>query len=365
MRTDRIDKIIRGMEEHYLDQMIISDPSTLYYLTGQFAPSGGRLFALCLDTRGNCTFFMNILQTDHASMAGGAEIVWYSDSDDSIKLLAGRIPSGSTVGVDKNWASGFLLGLMAETDARYVLNSRITDPVRMVKDEEEIERIRQSQAVNEKVISQMFEYVDPGLTEQKHHRMLHELYCSHGADGYNIMGVVAYGASCGHAHHKPGRTTPGAGDCIMIDAGARLNGYRSDMTRTMFYQTVSDEMKNIYEVVKEAQMTAMDAVRPGAAFCDIDKTGRDIIAKHGYGEYFTHRIGHNIGIDGHEFPDVGGANTMEILPGMVFSVEPGIYIPGLGGVRIEDLVAVTEKGYECLNRMGKDLRIIKTHERKF
>ena len=149
-----------------------------------------------------------------------------------------------------------------------------------------------------------------------------------------------------------------AGDCIMIDAGARLNGYRSDMTRTVFYKSVSDEMRNIYEVVKEAQLTAMDAIKPGMRFCDIDKIGRDIITKYGYGEYFTHRIGHNIGIDGHEFPDVGGANTMEVLPNMTFSVEPGIYIPNLGGVRIEDLVAVTENGYECLNKMSKDLRII-------
>lgn len=359
MRTDRIEKIIRGMGEHHINQMIISDPSTLYYLTGHFAPSGGRLFALCLDDRGACTFFMNTLQTDHAMMAEGAEIVWYSDSDDSIKILGEKIRPGSTVGVDKSWASSFLLGLMARVDAGYVLNNKVTDSIRMIKDEAEIGLLRESQAVNEKVISQMFEYVSPGLTEQKHHRMLHELYCSHGADGYNIMGVVAYGRSCGHAHHKPGQTAPAPGDCIMIDAGARLNGYRSDMTRTMFYQAVSDEMRNIYEVVREAQMTAMDAVRPGVRFCDIDKAGRDIIARHGYGEYFTHRIGHNIGIDGHEFPDVGGANTMEILPGMVFSVEPGIYIPSMGGVRIEDLVAVTGNGRECLNHMSKDLRIIK------
>ena len=112
--------------------------------------------------------------------------------------------------------------------------------------------MRETQAVNEKVISEMFQYVSPELTEQKHHRMLHEMYCAHGADGYNIIGVVAYGKSCGYAHHKPDGTTPVAGDCIMIDAGARLNGYRSDMTRTVFYKSVSDEMRNIYEVVKEA-----------------------------------------------------------------------------------------------------------------
>ncbi|MET3571185.1 Xaa-Pro dipeptidase [Enterocloster citroniae] len=346
------------MRQHNMDQMVISDPSTIFYLTGKFVASGARLFALCLDTQGACTFFINSLQTDYAPLAEGAEIVWYTDSDDSIQILAKKIRTGGTVGIDKNWPSSFLLRLMAAADAKYVLNSGIIDYIRMVKDDGEIQLMRETQAVNEKVISEMFQYVSPELTEQKHHRMLHEMYCAHGADGYNIIGVVAYGKSCGYAHHKPDGTTPVAGDCIMIDAGARLNGYRSDMTRTVFYKSVSDEMRNIYEVVKEAQLTAMDAIKPGMRFCDIDKIGRDIITKYGYGEYFTHRIGHNIGIDGHEFPDVGGANTMEVLPNMTFSVEPGIYIPNLGGVRIEDLVAVTENGYECLNKMSKDLRII-------
>ena len=358
MRTDRIEKIINSMRQHNMDQMVISDPSTIFYLTGKFVASGARLFALCLDTQGACTFFINSLQTDYAPLAEGAEIVWYTDSDDSIQILAKKIRTGGTVGIDKNWPSSFLLRLMAAADAKYVLNSGIIDYIRMVKDDGEIQLMRETQAVNEKVISEMFQYVSPELTEQKHHRMLHEMYCAHGADGYNIIGVVAYGKSCGYAHHKPDGPTPVAGDCIMIDAGARLNGYRSDMTRTVFYKSVSDEMRNIYEVVKEAQLTAMDAIKPGMRFCDIDKIGRDIITKYGYGEYFTHRIGHNIGIDGHEFPDVGGANTMEVLPNMTFSVEPGIYIPNLGGVRIEDLVAVTENGYECLNKMSKDLRII-------
>ncbi len=358
MRTDRIEKIINSMRQHNMDQMVISDPSTIFYLTGKFVASGARLFALCLDTQGACTFFINSLQTDYAPLAEGAEIVWYTDSDDSIQILAKKIRTGGTVGIDKNWPSSFLLRLMAAADAKYVLNSGIIDYIRMVKDDGEIQLMRETQAVNEKVISEMFQYVSPELTEQKHHRMLHEMYCAHGADGYNIIGVVAYGKSCGYAHHKPDGTTPVAGDCIMIDAGARLNGYRSDMTRTVFYKSVSDEMRNIYEVVKEAQLTAMDAIKPGMRFCDIDKIGRDIITKYGYGEYFTHRIGHNIGIDGHEFPDVGGANTTEVLPNMTFSVEPGIYIPNLGGVRIEDLVAVTENGYECLNKMSKDLRII-------
>lgn len=138
MRTDRIEKIINSMRQHNMDQMVISDPSTIFYLTGKFVASGARLFALCLDTQGACTFFINSLQTDYAPLAEGAEIVWYTDSDDSIQILAKKIRTGGTVGIDKNWPSSFLLRLMAAADAKYVLNSGIIDYIRMVKDDGEI-----------------------------------------------------------------------------------------------------------------------------------------------------------------------------------------------------------------------------------
>ncbi len=361
MRTDRVQKIVESMKKNGVDQMIISDPSTIFYLTdiGKFVAPGERMLVLFLDTQGDCTFYVNALQTDYAALHDN--IRWYRDAEDPIKLLAAeKIREGATVGIDKNWAAHFLLRLMAEKKANYVLSNKIIDYIRMVKDEGEIQTMRESCAINQKVIDQMFQMLKPGLKEVNHHRALHEMYCAYGADGYNIIGVVAYGESCGYAHHKANDTELKAGDCVMVDIGARYKGYRSDMTRTVFYKSVTDEMRDIYNIVLEAQLTAMDAVKGGGGmrFCDIDRIGRDIITKYGYGEYFTHRIGHNIGIDGHEFPSVGGDNEMEILPGMCFSVEPGIYIPGKGGVRIEDLVVATPTGYECFYDYPKKLRVI-------
>ncbi len=357
MRSDRLQKIVAGMREAGVDQMILSDPSTIYYLTGSFVAPGLRMLVLLLDSQGKATFYINALQSDYAGL--GEDIVWYQDSQDPVKLLAQSVRENARVAVDKNWSANFLLRLMAEKKADYCLSGQIVDRVRMVKDEGEIAALQESCLINEKVIDEMISLLGPDRTEQQHHRLLHEMYCKYGADGYNIIGVVAYGKSCGYAHHKADDTRLAPGDSVIIDIGARYKGYRSDMTRTVFYKSASDEMREIYKIVLEAQLTAMDAVKAGVRFCDIDKIGRDIITKYGYGEYFTHRIGHNIGIDGHEFPDVGGANEMEILPGMCFSVEPGIYIPGKGGVRIEDLVVAREDGYHCFYTYPKkELRIV-------
>ncbi len=130
------------------------------------------------------------------------------------------------------------------------------------------------------------------------------------------------------------------------------------MTRTFFYKKVSDEHRKVYEIVKKAQQAAIEAVKPGARYCDIDKVARDIITEAGYGEYFTHRLGHSIGIECHEYGDVSSANENVLKPGMVFSIEPGIYLEGDVGVRIEDLVMVTESGVEVLNSFTKELTII-------
>ena len=356
MREDRIAKIVQSMERHGMEQMIISDPSTIFYLTGRFVTPGSRLLVLYLDTRGGCTFFLNSLQRDYADLHH--DICWYGDSEDPVQRLAEKIREGVTVGVDKNWSANFLLRLMSVRSAHYVLTGDIIDRVRMIRDEGEIQAMRETCAINQKVVARMFPMLQAGMTEAEHRKELHELYCSYGAEGYNITPIVAYGQSCGYAHHKSDGTPLRPGDCVLIDTGARYRGYRSDMTRTVFYQSVSEEMQKIYQIVYEAQTTAMAAVKPGVRFCDIDRIGREIISKYGYGEYFTHRIGHNIGIDGHEFPDVGDANEMEIQPGMCFSVEPGIYIPGKGGVRIEDLLVATPSGYECFYDYTKELQII-------
>jgi len=145
----------------------------------------------------------------------------------------------------------------------------------------------------------------------------------------------------------------------VIDIGCIKDSYCSDMTRTVFYREVSEKHKEIYNIVLEANRKAIEVIKPGIRFCDVDMTARKVIEDAGYGKYFTHRTGHSIGIEVHETGDVSSANTAELKPGMVFSVEPGIYLSGEMGVRIEDLIVVTEDGYENLNSYDKALKVIK------
>lgn len=356
MREDRISKIVNRMIELEIDNMIISDPSTIFYLSGKFLMGGSRMLIILIDKDGSYNFFINSLQNDYGNIS--KNIIWYSDSDNPIDFLSEKIKNGKKIAIDKDWPSKFSIPLMKKLDADFVLASNVIDYIRMIKDEDEVQAMLETCAINQKVVKEMFTYLKEGISELEHGEKLNELYSKYGGEKRHKPPILGYGKSCESPHHRPGDNKLKPGDCVMLDTGTRYNGYMSDMTRTVFFKSCNDKFKEIYSIVYEAHMEALNSVKAGIRFCDIDKIGRDIIKKAGYGEYFPHRIGHNIGIDGHEFPDVGPNNKMEILPGMCFSVEPGIYIPDFGGVRIEDLVVATNEGFINMYDYTKELQII-------
>ena len=160
------------------------------------------------------------------------------------------------------------------------------------------------------------------------------------------------------AHHEGDGTRLQAGDNIVMDIGCPYEKYHSDMTRTVFYRQVEPEMEKIYSLVRLANEEVIKAVKPGVSFDHLDRLSKEVIAEGGYGPYYNHRAGHGVGLEVHEPPFVCVGNQLCLSPGMIFSVEPGIYKPGLGGVRIEDLVLVTEQGCRVLNLFPKDLKVI-------
>ena len=177
-------------------------------------------------------------------------------------------------------------------------------------------------------------------------------------DLYSFPPLVAFGANAADPHHSPDNTVIKPGDCVLFDVGCIKDGYCSDMTRTFYFKTVSDEHRKVYETAKAANETAISKIHPGVEIRNLDKAARDLITDAGWGPNFTHRLGHFIGMSCHEFGDVSSANTWETKPGMIFSIEPGIYLTGDTGVRVEDLVLVTEDGVEVLNHYPKTLQII-------
>ena len=206
------------------------------------------------------------------------------------------------------------------------------------------------------------ERIGQSITEAEAARKVREIYRELGAEDVSFTPIVSFGANAADPHHEPDDTVLKEGDCVLFDVGCRLDGYCSDMTRTFFYRTVSPEQRQVYETVLRANLAAEAMMRPGVRFCDLDAAARNIITEAGYGPYFTHRLGHSIGMEVHEPGDVSAVNTDTAQPGRIFSCEPGIYLTDRFGVRIEDLCMITPQGVRVLNRYPKELDIINPAE---
>ncbi|MCR3760766.1 Xaa-Pro peptidase family protein [Clostridium felsineum] len=355
--NSRIKRVIDNMKKHNLSQMIVTSPSSVFYLSGALIDPGERLMAMYINVSGKVTFIINSLFKNSKGL-GNNEIVTYDDSEEPIPILLKIINKESTLGIDKNWPAHFLIELMENSNMKFINSSPIIDEVRMIKDEEEIKVLRESSKINDKVMEELIKYIDESKTEKEMAKVIQEIFQKNGIEKLSFETICSYGKNGADPHHMPDDTKLKEGDSIVIDMGGVYNNYCSDMTRTFFYKEPCEEAKKIYDIVKRANEAGKNAVKPGVKLSDIDKITREVIEKEGYGEYFTHRTGHNIGIEDHEFPSVGGNSDIKAQVGMVFSIEPGIYIPEKYGVRIEDLVVVTETGCEVLNHVSRDMNIL-------
>lgn len=357
MKQNRVERVLKNMREQGLSQMIVSDPASIYYLTGRMVDPGERLFALYLSAKGNHRILVNRLFSLPGDL--GVEKIWYGDADDGVALLNGCIDHTAALGIDKNFPARFLLPLIRLGAAReYAEGSPCVDRVRARKDEEEQKRMRAASRLNDLGMEKFAERIHPGITELELASAMEGIYRNLGAEGYSFNPLVGFGKNAALGHHEPDTTVLREGDCVLLDVGCKKDGYCADMTRTFFFRSVTEEHRTVYELVRKANEAAEAAVRPGVRLCEIDRAARGVIEAAGYGENFTHRLGHFIGIEVHEFGDVSAGNPDTAQPGMIFSIEPGIYLEGDVGVRVEDLVLVTETGCEVLNSYPKDLQVL-------
>ena len=351
----RIEKVIEGMRQMNLEQFLVTDPMAVYYLTGQYYACGERMMVLRLDVEKEPVLVIGKLFPQNEETLG-IKVVYFDDTDDCVEVLASHMRRGGTIGIDKTWPARFLLRLMElQVGDTYINASTIIDHIRQIKTAEEQEKMRVASRCNDTSIEELIPMVSKGMTEAELGEELLKIYLKNGAQGHSFEPIIAYGAHAADPHHETDDSKGSYGDAVVLDVGCLVNGYCADMTRTVFIGKASEEAKKIYEIVKEANRRGIEAAKPGARFCDVDRAARDYIEEQGYGQYFTHRTGHNIGLEVHEFGDVSFTNEEVLKPGMCFSVEPGIYVPGGVGVRIEDLVLITEDGCEVLNHFTKDL----------
>ena len=358
MDKQKLTAILAAMDRENIPQIIISDPAGIFYLTHCWIHPGERLLALYLNKNGQPKLLINDLFRQTWEL--GVKIQYYNDTQDGVELLSHYMDPAAPVAIDKNWPARFLLRLQElKAASGYVNSSAIVDGVRLVKNPDEQEKMRAASRLNDQVMEKLVGVLSEDHTELELKDILSKLYAGVGCQGFSFDPITAFAGNAADPHHEPDNSRGKYGDCVVLDIGGLKDDYCSDMTRTVFLGTVSDRQRQIYEVVLEANLRGIAAAKPGNRMCDVDNAVRSFIEEKGFGPYFTHRTGHSIGLEVHETGDVSAVNETLIRPGQCFSVEPGIYIPEEGiGVRIEDLVLITEDGCEVLNHYPKELLVV-------
>lgn len=355
MNQQRVSRVIAQMKAEGLRQILVTATTSLYYLTGDWVEPHERMIALWLTDDGKAVLFGN--EIFGLSSREDLPFVAHKDGENPVSALAAAVYPGK-LGIDKFWYSKFLIGLMEQReDVIPVHGSQCVDICRNRKDAAECGAMRHASAINDQVMATMIASIREGVRENELAAQVNREFLARGADCEGTQ-LVCFGPNGADPHHAGDATVLSPGDSIIFDIFTPISRYWCDMTRTVFYKTVSDKQREVYELVRRANEAAEAAVRPGVPLSQLDAIARKVITDGGYGPFFTHRLGHGCGIDCHEPPDVSGASEAVCQPGMVFSIEPGIYLPGEFGVRIEDLVLVTEDGCEVLNKYPKDLQII-------
>ena len=352
----RVTTVLNNLATQGLTQALVCEPLSIKYLTDYYTQPYERFFALLVSTRGT-TLFVNKL---FPSAAGAADtVVSFTDVDDPVPLVAAACDCAAPLGVDKALEARWLLPLMQMWVApRFELGSFAVDNARSIKDQTEQELMREASRLNDEAMAWLASQVRPEASELSIAEGLLGEYRRLGSEGYSFSPIVSFGAHAADPHHEPDASLLQPGQMVLFDVGCLWQGYCSDMTRTFFTAKPTAHQLEVYYTVRRANEAAAAIVRPGVEFAEIDRTARSIIEDAGYGPYFTHRLGHQIGLSEHEPGDVSATHHEPVQPGQIFSIEPGIYLPNDVGVRIEDLCLVTEEGCEILNHYPHDVQVL-------
>jgi Xaa-Pro aminopeptidase len=360
----RLRRAATEAESRGLDALLISPSPDFAYLLGYRPPELERLTCLVIPAAGVPRLVVPRLEAPLArhqlgELTGQVEVIAWDETDDPFALLHGLLdPDARRVGVqDQMWAR-FVLRLRAVLDpVELVVAGPAMAALRRGKDAAEIDRLRAAAAAADEAMSAITAERLSGRTEAEVSGRIRELLLAAGHQSADFA-IVASGPNAASPHHEAGDRTIVAGDAIVLDIGGTLDGYASDTTRTAFVGEPPAEFRALFEVLHVAQLAACDAVGPGVPAEDVDRAARTVIAEAGYGEQFIHRTGHGIGLETHEEPYIVAGNAEPLAPGDAFSVEPGIYVEGRWGARIEDIVVVTERGGERLNQTDRRLYIV-------
>ncbi len=334
-----------------IDVLLLSIGPELPYLTGYEAMDTERLTMLVVGPSDVATLIVPQLEFPRIEATHGVfdPIAW-SETEDPLDLVAGILGDGTRVAFGDRTRSRFLLGLQDRLPrSTFISSSVVLDQLRLRKDDAEIEALRVVATAADRVSLRLAEIEFAGRTELAVAADVAAMLRQEGHESVEFV-IVAAGSNGASPHHEPGSRTIRKGDAVVLDFGGRIHGYFSDTTRNVVVGEAPPDYDRVHGVVVAAHAAAVAAVKPGVAAQDVDRAARAVIADAGYGKDFVHRTGHGIGLEGHESPYIVEGNSTPLEPGMAFSIEPGIYLHGRFGVRIEDIAVVTGEGVELLNR---------------
>ncbi len=355
------EKLTALMKERDVKALVLSPSMNMLYTTGFNTFPGERLLVSVLDAAGEVVFIVpKMYEQEVSEKAVFDRIISWDDSQDPGKILEvlcnEKEFGGSTIAIEDNmWFVAFEKIYAAFKGARFIKASSIVGELRKYKTAAEAEKMRKSSELADKSIGMIIPMIKAGMKEIEVKELLEAELKKQGFSNPAFDTIIGSGPNSALPHYTAGDRVLKAGDSVVIDFGGVYQGYNSDMTRTIMLGKASEEYREVYETVREAQKKAVEAVKPGMKASEIDAAARSYITEKGYGDYFIHRTGHGIGMEVHEEPYISDISKSVLQPGMMFSIEPGVYLPGKFGVRIEDLVMVTETGVEVLNKYSKEL----------
>ena len=360
---DRLQRARRSMEASGVDVLLVSVGPDLPYLAGYSAMPLERLTMLVVPRDGDATLVIPRLEAPRVVEQPGAFTVRpWNETDDPISIVASLVgrPGVAAVG-DTMWARFLveLLGHWPSDRTRYVRSTEVMNALRMCKDAAEIAALQEAGAAVDRIAAELHAGAIPlvGRTEAEVSAHLSARIVEEGHQHVNFA-IVAAGENAASPHHHPGSRVIREGEVVLCDFGGTMNGYCSDITRCVSLGEPPADVAEAYAVLKAAQAAGVAAGVVGAACQDVDRVTRAVIADGGWGDYFIHRTGHGIGMEEHEDPYMVEGNTLPIAAGHAFSVEPGIYLPGKWGMRLEDIVVATEQGPLSMNHADHSLVVL-------
>ncbi len=358
MNPLKLEKLVSVLQSKNIEGCLVSSPYNMRYLSG-FRGGTGYLFL---------TKNRQVLLTDSRYTTQGQQ----ESPDFEVITVSGKEPYDVAIArllkeeqVSEVGFEDQVMTYESVETLRHKLESQVEislipltgtlDDLRQIKTKEELESIEKAEALGDMAFAYILNEIKPGMTEVEIALLLECYMRKNGAEGLSFDTIVASGENSAMPHAIPGQKKVECGELITMDFGCIVDGYCSDMTRTIVLGKASDKQKEIYDIVLESQLRALEGIRPGVTGKAVDGLARDYIAQKGYGDYFGHGLGHSVGLYIHEEPRLSPKEENVLQPGMVETVEPGIYLPGIGGVRIEDLVEITGNGYKNYTKSPKNL----------